>query len=218
MIDLHTHSTFSDGELIPAELVRRAKVAGYRAIAITDHADSANMSVILENIVRFSHKHGHYFDMTVIPGVELTHTPPSLIPEMVISARENGAKVVVMHGETIVEPVARGTNLAAIEAGVDVLAHPGLISDEEAALAAQKGVLLEITTRGGHSYSNGHVLAKARQHGARLVINNDAHAPKDLVGEDMRKTIAFGAGMTLPEYNQAQQNAWELVQRFMHSS
>ena len=35
MIDLHTHSTFSDGELIPAELIRRAKVAGYRAMILT---------------------------------------------------------------------------------------------------------------------------------------------------------------------------------------
>jgi len=37
MIDLHTHSLFSDGELIPSELVSRAAAAGYRAIAITDH-------------------------------------------------------------------------------------------------------------------------------------------------------------------------------------
>ncbi|RLD98934.1 MAG: PHP domain-containing protein, partial [Aquificota bacterium] len=26
MVDLHTHTTFSDGELIPSELVRRAQV------------------------------------------------------------------------------------------------------------------------------------------------------------------------------------------------
>ena len=37
---LHTYTIFSDGELLPAELARRAKVAGYRAIAITNHADA----------------------------------------------------------------------------------------------------------------------------------------------------------------------------------
>jgi predicted metal-dependent phosphoesterase TrpH len=34
MIDLHTHSFLSDGELLPSELVRRAKVKGYRIIGI----------------------------------------------------------------------------------------------------------------------------------------------------------------------------------------
>ena len=37
--DLHTHTVFSDGELIPAELVRRAMVLGHDVIAITDHVD-----------------------------------------------------------------------------------------------------------------------------------------------------------------------------------
>ncbi|HYR01962.1 MAG TPA: PHP domain-containing protein, partial [Syntrophobacteria bacterium] len=32
MIDLHTHSLFSDGELVVSELVRRAEAAGYRFI------------------------------------------------------------------------------------------------------------------------------------------------------------------------------------------
>jgi histidinol phosphatase-like PHP family hydrolase len=215
MIDLHTHTIFSDGELIPAELVRRAEVLGYKALCMTDHADEATTYHILENVLRFVKKHGHFFDINVLAGVELTHVPPALIAEMVKSARDAGAQVVVMHGETPVEPVAPGTNLAAIEAGVDILAHPGLITDEEVKLAVERGVALEITTRGGHSYTNGHVAAMARKHGAKLVVNNDAHAPRDLVGEDLRKTIALGAGLTLDEYRQTEANAWEIVQRCM---
>ncbi|BCS87304.1 histidinol phosphate phosphatase domain-containing protein [Pseudodesulfovibrio sediminis] len=215
MIDLHTHTIFSDGELIPAELVRRAEVIGYKGICMTDHADEATMYHTLENVLRFVKKHGHFFDINVLAGVELTHVPPALIGEMVDAARKNGAQVVVMHGETPVEPVAPGTNLAAIEAGVDVLAHPGLITKEEVQLAVEKGVALEITTRGGHSYTNGHVAALARQYGAKLVVNNDAHAPRDLVGSDLRKTIAMGAGLTLEEYRQTESNAWEIVQRCM---
>lgn len=53
MIDLHTHTIFSDGELIPAELVRRAEVAGYKALCMTDHADESTMYYTLENILRF---------------------------------------------------------------------------------------------------------------------------------------------------------------------
>ncbi|HEY3347739.1 MAG TPA: PHP domain-containing protein, partial [Nitrospirota bacterium] len=47
MIDLHTHTLFSDGVLIPAELVRRAEVKGYEAIGLTDHADSSNIDFIV---------------------------------------------------------------------------------------------------------------------------------------------------------------------------
>lgn len=215
MIDLHTHTIFSDGALIPSELARRAEVVGYKALCMTDHADESTLYFAVENVLRFVKQHGHFFNINLLAGVELTHVPPPLIAEMVDKARDVGAQVVVMHGETPVEPVAPGTNLAAIEAGVDVLAHPGLITDEEVALAAQKGVALEITTRGGHSYTNGHVAAMARKHGARLVVNNDAHAPRDLVNADLRKTIALGAGLTMDEYRQTESNAWEIVQRCM---
>ncbi len=218
MIDFHTHTVFSDGELIPAELARRAKVAGYRALAMTDHADSSNIDIILENIRRFAKNHGHFFDIDVFAGVELTHVPPGLIGEMADHARKSGAQIVVVHGETIVEPVAEGTNLAAIEAKVDVLAHPGLITDVEVKLAAEYGVCLEITTRKGHSLTNGHVAALARKHGAKLVINNDAHAPGDLVGLEMRRKIALGAGLTIEEYAQAEENSRALVQEIMKRS
>jgi len=215
MIDLHTHTVFSDGELIPAELVRRAEVIGYKGICMTDHADESTLYHAVENILRFVKKHGYFYDINVLAGVELTHIPPALIGEMADKARQAGAQIVVMHGETPVEPVAPGTNLAAIEAGVDVLAHPGMITDQEVQLAVEKGVALEITTRGGHSYTNGHVAALARKYGAKLVVNNDAHAPKDLVSKEMRKTIALGAGLTLEEYRQTEANAWEIVQRCM---
>lgn len=215
MIDLHTHTVFSDGELIPAELARRAEVIGYKALCMTDHADEATLYHTVENVLRFVKKHGYFYDINLLAGVELTHIPPPLIGEMVGKAREAGAQLVVMHGETPVEPVAPGTNLAAIEAGVDVLAHPGMITPEEVQLAVEKGVALEITTRGGHSYTNGHVAALARKYGAKLVVNNDAHAPKDLVGADLRRTIALGAGLTKEEYAQTQTNAWEIVQRCM---
>jgi predicted metal-dependent phosphoesterase TrpH len=37
MIDLHVHSTASDGSLLPGGVVKRAAAAGLRAIALTDH-------------------------------------------------------------------------------------------------------------------------------------------------------------------------------------
>ena len=213
MIDLHTHSSFSDGELIPAELARRAKVAGYRAIAITDHADASNMDFVLPRVAAMAKEYSIYMDIVILAGVELTHVPSALMDQEVRRARALGAGVVVAHGETIVEPVETGTNLAAIMAGVDVLAHPGLITEEEVRLAAEKGVLLEITTRAGHGYTNGHVLSLARAHGAKVVVNNDAHSPRDLACAELHRKIAFGCGMTPEEYRQADTDAWALVSR-----
>ena len=152
MIDLHTHSLFSDGVLLPSELVRRAYDKGYKALAITDHVDSSNFDFVIPRVAAAINDISKYADMVLIPGAEITHVPPELIAGLVAKARELGAKIVVVHGETVVEPVIRGTNRAAIEAGADILAHPGLISKEDAEAAKQKGVVLELTARKGHSH------------------------------------------------------------------
>lgn len=212
MIDLHTHTIFSDGVLVPAELARRARVKGYKAIAFTDHVDMSNLETVLERLVPACAEMAAGLGITLLPGVELTHLPPDLIAPAVARARKRGAKIVVVHGETLVEPVARGTNRAAIEAGADILAHPGLISVEEARLAAARGVFLELTTRPGHALANGHVAAVARAAGARLLLNNDAHAPADLVSPEMAAKIAYGAGLDLDGWRQLQESARELVE------
>ncbi|HOG12583.1 MAG: histidinol phosphate phosphatase domain-containing protein [Smithellaceae bacterium] len=213
MIDLHTHTLFSDGALIPAETARRAFVAGYKAIALTDHVDDSNIDFVIPRMVRVCGKLSEKGDIFVIPGVELTHVDPSDIASLAAEARKLGAKIVVVHGETLTEPVPPGTNLAAIRAGVDILAHPGLITREETKLAAKKGVYLEITTRRGHSYTNGHVAAMAGKCGADLVLNNDAHAPGDFAGRPMAVNIARGAGLSEKEIVIMFKNSQKIVQR-----
>lgn len=199
MLDLHTHSIFSDGELIPSELIRRAKVSGYRAIAITDHGDQSNVDFVIPRIVKVCRKLSEAYDIMVVPGIELTHVPPLYISEMAKEVRGLGARIVLVHGETITEPVAPGTNLAALRSDIDILAHPGLITEEEALLAGSKGIFLEITTRRGHSLTNGHVLKTARQCGAKLILNTDTHSPEDIISRDQAEKIARGAGMTEDE-------------------
>jgi putative hydrolase len=213
MIDLHTHSIFSDGELIPSESAQRAYAAGYKTIAITDHADYSNIDFIIPRIIKACTKITQKGKIRVLPGLELTHVDPADIASLATEARKLGAKIVIVHGETLTEPVPVGTNLAAIKAGIDILAHPGLITEEEVCLAAEKGVFLEITTRRGHSFSNGHVAQIARKCKARLVLNNDAHAPGDYVGSKMATNIARGAGLSDEEIAAMFENSQKLVQR-----
>jgi histidinol phosphatase-like PHP family hydrolase len=49
--------------------------------------------------------------------------------------------------------------------------------------------------------------------GAKLVVNNDAHAPGDLLSLDMARKVALGAGLTLEQFEQARRNSEELVAR-----
>jgi len=200
MIDLHTHTIFSDGELIPAEHLRRVESLEYEAVAITDHADSSNLDFIIPRIVKVADDLNPHYRTRLIPGIELTHIPPELFHELVEQSRKLGAQIIVGHGETVMEPVKRGTNLAAIQAGVDILAHPGFITRQEAQLAAEKGVFLELTGRKGHSLTNGHVARLAKETGALLVVNADAHGPGDFMTATMAETVALGAGLDKTDY------------------
>ena len=213
MIDLHTHSLLSDGELLPSELVRRAVVKGYQGLAITDHVDVSNIDWVISRLVKDCSELMKYFQIAVIPGAEITHAPPEMIKPLAEEARKLGAKVVVVHGETIVEPVAPGSNLKALESPIDILAHPGLITEEEVLLAKKKGIMLEITARKGHCLTNGHVAKLALKIGAGFVLNTDAHSPEDLVTPDQARKIALGAGLDEGDFSQLRMNAQELLER-----
>jgi len=211
MIDLHTHSFFSDGELIPSELVRRAAENGYQAIAITDHVDLSNIDFIIPRIVKVCQQLQKQETIRVIPGIELTHVPPACIADLVKEGRSLGAKIIVVHGETIVEPVAAGTNRAAVMSDIDILAHPGLVSEDVARLAAEKGIYFEITTRRGHSLANGHVAHCSRKYGVPLILNTDTHSPENLISKTFARQIALGAALTDEEADIMFSNSERLV-------
>jgi predicted metal-dependent phosphoesterase TrpH/ribonuclease BN (tRNA processing enzyme) len=63
-IDLHTHTTISDGAYTPRELVRMAHQAGLKALAITDHDTLAGIDEALAE--------GEKLGIEVIPGLEIS--------------------------------------------------------------------------------------------------------------------------------------------------
>ena len=196
MFDFHTHTFLSDGVLAPVELIRRAIRAGYRAMAITDHVGPGNMEFVLKTLAADCEMANKRWDILALPGVEITHTPAEDIDRLARECRRLGAAVVNVHGETITEPVVEGTNLAAVSSSdVDILAHPGLITPEEARIAAANGVFLEVSARKGHGLANGHVVKTALDAGARLVLDSDAHAPEDLLTREWAMGVAQGAGL-----------------------
>ncbi len=202
LYDLHTHSILSDGEMLPIELIRRMAVLGYSTVAITDHVDTSNTVPVLAalGLVRES---AQLFGIRLLCGVEITHVPPPQIAGLARQAKKAGADIVIVHGETPVEPVAPGTNHTACSCrDVDVLAHPGLVTIEDALLAVKNGIALELTSRGGHNLTNGHVARIAREVACQLVVDSDAHAPSDLLDERAKFIVAKGAGLSESECTQ----------------
>lgn len=215
LTDFHTHTTVSDGALLPEELLRRVEVMGYYAIALTDHVGWSNCASAAEQAARACEKYGQCSRLIVVPGVEITHVPPEGIAEVAALAKRSGARLVVVHGETPVEPVAPGTNHAALCCPyVDILAHPGFLTDEEAALAAERGVFVELTGRKGHSLTNGHVTNVGRRAGVAFLIDSDAHDPGDLMSFELARRIGLGAGLDDTELAIVmQQNPKRLLER-----
>lgn len=219
-IDLHMHSIFSDGCLVPSEIAQRASALDYEAIAITDHVDSSNLEAVVSSIVLVSRDLNKNMDLVVIPGVEITYVPVSMIDTLARRAKKLGAQLVIAHGESQVELVPSQTNLKSLSCKmVDILAHPGLLTEEEAELAKKNEVFLELSARPGHCLSNGHVAKLASKTGAKLVLNTDLHTPEELLIQEQAYRIALGAGLNHDAAVKViKENPRELVQRAMENS
>jgi len=208
IIELHTHTLLSDGVLLPSELARRYEVAGFGAVAITDHADLSNIKAVTASIRDFC-KAWPKTRIKVIPGVELTHLPPEQFQAAVRYCRKRGIRVVIAHGETPVEPVLPGTSEAALKAGIDILSHPGFIKEDMVALAARKGVFLEVSGRKGHCLGNRHVVRLTRVYKARLCLGTDCHVPKDIPTPIKFRAVGLDAGLNGKEVEEALRQVWE---------
>lgn len=219
MIDLHTHTYFSDGLLGPAELVARAVNAGYKAIAITDHCDYSNYKKNIKSVVEACERINHLKKDLIkcIPGVELTYVLPEDIPDMINEVRNVGAKLVVVHGETPVEPVFAGTNHAAIIGKADILAHPGLLTPQDFDLAVNNNVYLEITARYGHSIGNGHVANLCRKNSFKnAVIDTDTHTPDNLITYKYAGKVLKCAGLNDSEIDTVFKNSENIVNKIFN--
>lgn len=193
------HSLFSDGELLPSELARRAANLNHEVIAITDHVDYSNVEQIPQ-IQKAIDDINANWNIKVVLGAEVTHVPTESIDGVAKKAKDLGAQIVVVHGETLNEPVIEGTNYAAVNSEyVDILGHPGLITYEEAQIAKENGIYLEISARSGHCLGNGHVANIASEVSNKLLVNTDTHSPDNLITFEKSYEIALGAGLSKKE-------------------
>lgn len=213
MYNLHSHSLLSDGSLLPSEVATRFLSAGYKVIAITDHVDYSNIEPVVKAILYFTRNWPKDFPIKVLPGVELTHLPLNQFKPLAKFARSKGIEIIVAHGETVVEPVIKGTNRAALEADIDILAHPGFITDEDIELAKQKNIFLEITARKGHRDTNPHVAAGALKIGAKLILSLDSHDPQDIIRPAQLDDFALSSGLETKDISKIHNDLNEFLRK-----
>ena len=129
-IDLHLHTTASDGSLTPAELVARAKSLGLSAIAITDHDSVGGVGEGL----RAGREHG----IEVVPGVEIgiAHEPDRGLVEIDILGylfdHENAELSDALTG-------LQEAKNAKLRGQIEVLAENGFAIDEDEVLREAAG-------------------------------------------------------------------------------
>ena len=215
LYDFHSHTFLSDGVLSPLELIRRAAVRQYAAIAVTDHTGPGSLARIIKEVSKDCELARSQWGIIAIPGVELTHLPAAAIDDVARKAKDLGAWLVVVHGESPVEPVEEGTNLAAVKSrSVDILAHPGHMTLKVAELAAKNNVFIEITTRRGHCITNAHVAKMAAEAGALMLLNSDTHDEDDLLSDQITKDVLRQAGINSLKFKQIlESNPLKLLQR-----
>jgi len=192
--DLHMHSEWSDGSHTITELAEAAAEFGHEYIAVTDHASGPGIlggvglddDELRDQIDRISAVDDE-MEIDVFGGVEANIETNGGISvgddvlaalDLVVASPHSG-----LDGdgtERLVE--------AARHPEVDIIGHPsgrrldrreGLDLDVErvASVAADHGTALEVNSNPGRLDLDGHAVKQAREAGATVVIDTDAHEP-----------------------------------------
>lgn len=210
--DLHTHTKLSDGISSVDEMIEKARELN-NSIAVTDHITDLNFRNFLET----REKYLKIYD-DLIFGVEITHVDPERIPEIAKEAKKNSFLVIV-HGETPGDIwVPKGTNKASLNCEyVDILAHPGNVTEEDSLKAKENGIYIELSARSLHSVNgntNRKIAGICRDFGVKMVVNTDSHSVNELLTYSGAMKIAFDSGLSEREGRETNENARKIFEKF----
>ena len=123
LVNLHIHTTCSDGEGDYNQIVESAKQKGYKLIAITDHntieAHKNIQDEILLTGVEFDCWFGYVFIHLIAYGIDINH--PALLPFLAKNKAETEAVVLRLFSKRNVKDLIGAIHQAG---GIAVLAHP----------------------------------------------------------------------------------------------
>ncbi|MFH1394724.1 MAG: DNA polymerase/3'-5' exonuclease PolX [Candidatus Omnitrophota bacterium] len=197
--DLHSHTVETDGSLTIKEMVLAAKRKGYRYFAVTDHSKNVRIANgmdekrLLKHIANIKKIRETISGIKVLAGVEVDILEDGKLDIEDYVLKELDVVIAAVHSKFSLDK-AKQTNriLRAMDNKyVSILAHPSgrLITtrkpiqadfDKIFLKAAENNVCLEINTHGERIDLNDLHCRRAKEFGAKFVINTDAHDASQL--------------------------------------
>jgi DNA polymerase (family 10) len=197
--DLHMHTTATDGRADAETMARAARAAGLQYIAITDHSKSLAMANGLDEKRALDHAAAvrslsdRLEGITVLAGIECDIRADGTMDLADDCLAQLDIVIASVHS-AFNQDEAQMTDriLRAIESPfVDVIGHPTgrlilrrdgykLRIDQVIAAAAAHGVALEINSQVDRLDLDDTHARMAKERGARIVIDSDAHSPAGL--------------------------------------
>ncbi len=192
--DLHMHTKETDGKSSIEEMIEAAKEKGYEYIAITDHsknvkvANGMNEKRLLRHVEKIKKLGGRTKGIKVLAGVEVDILEDGKLDLEDDALKELDIVIAAIHSRFHLD-IDKQTKrvLKAIDSKyVNMLAHPSgrlittrtplkLDLDRVFKHAAGSGVYLEVNTHGERIDLNDINCRRARELGAKIAINTDAH-------------------------------------------
>lgn len=188
-VDLHVHSSMSDGRDGLRSLADAAEAKGLAAVAITDHGPGHGSGATERQVRRLKREAGLLqpdYRVRILVGIEAEILPTG---EVMLDSRD-GMDIVLasFHGRPAEEAYYRAVFKAVADPRVDVLAHHAWISGRTSATArydaglagilASSGVAVEVNA--GHALPSWDFLQLCRARGVRHTIGSDAHRAADV--------------------------------------
>jgi DNA polymerase (family 10) len=206
--DLHTHTTWSDGQNTIADMVSAAKQLGYEYVAITDHSESAwssrklartdvpkqrkEVEALRDRVRGIEILHG--IEVDIMPDGTLDFDDDLLrgfdivLASLHDSGGHNGRRLTDRYLKVIDNPLV---NVITHPANRSPAQSPGYALDFDRLFAAavETGTALEIDGAPGHLDLDGDIARQAAAAGVTLVIDSDCHRI-----EGLARQMQFGVG------------------------
>jgi len=175
LIDLHLHTTASDGTLSPSELVFRARAARLSTIAITDHDTTAG--------TRAARAAARDAGVELIPAVEISSVDGGRDIHMLAYFIDPDASAVLdfldaQRAERLRRLAAMGERLASLGCAIDVAP---ILDAARAGRSVGRPQVADALVRCGHAANRDEAFAKFLEFGAPAFVPRSGATPFDVI-------------------------------------